>query len=322
MAAAAAAPIAARDGDQLAREHAITFGLAGGLARATPDALVDLQRADLSFVVSAGDAVDRGSARRYRAVQEALGALPVVPLPGPGEARGDPDLSRFFRAWDGLGVRESEDPVTWRSFDLVPAGAAWRVVVLDADDQRLGETFLDELIWLPRVVGPAGRPLLVVANAPVGTLVAGDPPPEGAARLHELIRRHSEPMRAPLFAAAGNAPEFVLPGGRWGEAWLGVGQISGPPATLRRIDPSLIVEDSFDAALIEHFAASTDVSSILARGDYVADRFPLEGWWRITVGAADLTATLRMREIPQRPSGWTDVFTIRWTREGGWTATD
>lgn len=323
---AQAVEMAARDGDRIERGHPITFGLVGGLADATPDAWMDLQQADLAFVIAAGDTVPSGRARFYRRLHETLGALPVVPLPGPGEANRDADLWWFFRAYEGLGA-DGIGPVTWRRFDLLPRGAPWRLLVLDADAARLGDSFLDELIWVPKAL-PMTHPLLVVCNAPVGTLTAEASPSAGAWRLHELVRRHTEPTRMPLWAAADGAAGFVLPGGRWGEAWLGIGRISGPASTLLRVDPRLtsgrtrisgtpplVVDAAFDAALTDHFAGLADTAALLVGQAYDAERFPVEGWWRITVDADELTATLRMRAI----QGWTDVFTARWTRASGWT---
>lgn len=308
------APVEGRDGERVERPHAITFGLVGGLARATPEAWLDLQNADLAFVVSVGDAVERSSRRQYRRAQQRLGALPITPLPGVGEARGDRDLGRFFRAWGGLGVRGASRPTSWRAFDLVPQGARWRVLVVDADAERLGDRFLDELIWLPKVTAPLTEPLIVVSNEPVTSLVQGTGASDGARRLHDQIRRHTDPMRAPLFVSGGGAPELVMPGGPWGEAWLTVGQISGPPATLVRVTDALALDAGFDEALVRFFSESTDVAALSANGPYTASSFPLQGWWRVTIGADALTATLRMAGL----QGWTDVHTIRWSRAAGW----
>jgi hypothetical protein len=83
---------------------------------------------------------------------------------------------------------------------------------------------------------------------------------------------------------------------------------------LRQFSDQWVIDDRFDAALIAHFDETTDVAPLLAGGPFVADRYPLAGWWRVTAGPADLVLELRMRG----PGGWQDVFTIRWSRAAGW----
>lgn len=314
-------PIAARDGDVLRRDGPIRFGLVGGLASAGPSLDDDLRAGDLAFVVLAGDAVRRGTRRAYAALAERLGDLPAVPMPGRGEVRGDRDLSRYANAWGGLGVRGIDrDPVPWRAFDLCVGAAPWRLVVLDADEQRLGARFTDETYWLPKVLGgDDDGPVLLLMSRPVGSLWSGwdREGSRGAAMLHGLVLRHTSPGRLPLVAAFGTpSPELALPGGPWGEGWLGIGQVEGASGEVARTASSLALEPGFDRALVRWFSGfGADAATLEAAPGYGSDRTPLSGWWLLEVDGARLDATLRMRA----PTGrWGEVYRVRWTPDDGW----
>jgi hypothetical protein len=185
-------------------------------------------------------------------------------------------------------------------------------VVLTADRDGLGEsTWHDELFWVPKVLADVDGPVLVLLDQPVGTL--GGQPSDAAGSLAELVHRHTDPSAVPLFAAAATpSPELVLPGGIWGEAWLGFGRID-VPATLPRQDGEHALEPGFDRALASWFVPTGDAA--LAQGaPYAAERYPVVGWWRLTVDRDQLTVTLRMR----RPDGWADAYSLAWSADTGW----
>jgi hypothetical protein len=317
-AALASIPVAFRDGDTVSIDGPVTFGLVGGYAWAGPETADDLRSAELAFLVLAGDAVPRGSRRAYHALLERIGTVPVVPLPGAGESRSDGALRRFSSTFSGLGVAGLGPSVPWRSFDLRTDGVSWRFLVLDADRDRRGVPFEDELSWVPKVVAEGDAPLILLLNRPVRSLSASWPPDasEGAVQLHELVRRHTGPTRIALVAAGGApTPEFVLPGGAWGEGWLGVGRADGPPDTLVRADATTQLEPGLDEALERWFVAEGAARPTVA-DDYRPDVWPVTGWWRVTLDGPLLTAALRMC----RPSrgGCADVYTVSWTRDDGW----
>lgn len=314
-----AVPVAFRDGDVLAADGAVRFGLVGGFAWAGPVTEADLADSRLSFVVLAGDAVTRGSKRAWSGLserlQERLHGIPVVPLPGAGEGRGDRSLATFAAAWDGLGVVGLSLPVPWRSFDVRTGETTWRFLVLDAETGRPGTRFEDELSWVPKVVADGDEPLILLSNLPVRSLSASWNPADaaGAEQLHALVRRHSGPTRIALVASGGApSPEFVLPGGPWGEGWLGVGRTDGPADTLQRVREPLTLEPGLDSALSQWFVAG-GLPALSTNDDYRAETWPVQGWWRVTLDGAELSATLRMCR-----STCADVYTVRWTEAGGW----
>jgi hypothetical protein len=315
-AAFASVPIAIRDGEVATVDGPVRFALVGGLAWASPATEADLHAAGLGFVVLAGDAVPRGSRSAYEVLRERLAGLPVVPLPGAGEARGDASLRWFSSTFTGLGVEGLDLNVPWRAFDIRTEGVSWRFLVLDADGDRRGTSFQDQLSWVPKVVADGDDPLIVLLNRPVRSMSASwDPSASaGAALLHDVVRRHTAPTRIALVAAGGApSPEFVLPGGPWGEGWLGVGRASGPPDTLIRATATAELEPGLDDALMRWFV-SDGVPAPSVVDDYRADTWPVTGWWRVTLDGEELAATLRMC----RARGCADVYTVRWTRTDGW----
>lgn len=314
------AAMAAIDGDVVEWSGPIRFGMVGGLAYADTSLDGDLRAAGLSFVVLVGDAVPRGTPRAYSALHQRLDTLPAVPLPGPGEARGDRRLTTYGRAWEGLGVRGvDDDPVPWRAFDLCTDGARWRLVVLDADRERLRDRFRDETFWLPKVLGNREAQVIVVANRPVGTVWSDWDPASsaGAAFLHGLVLRHTDATRLTLVAAGGTpSPELALPGGPWGEGWLAVGRATGPAGTLTRATQSLALEPGFDRALSAWFAAAgMDRDALDAAAAYTADRTPVSGWWVVELTGRTLEAALRLQDAQ---GAWSEAFRVRWTPEEGW----
>jgi hypothetical protein len=265
--------------------------------------------------VLVGDAVSHGTGGAYRDLVQRLDGLSVCPLPAEGERRRDPGLRRFLSVWGGLGVRGLEEPVTWRAFFLESQSHPWRVVVLDADRLALGERFQDEQFWLPKVVSEGDEPLIVLLNAPLDPLVATSPPDRGALTLHAALRRHVSGSRVALVAATGGAPSLTLPGGTWGEAWATVGQVGGTPETLHRQAGELVLEPGLDEVLSTWLVERGADPVLFEAGlDYEASRWPLLGWWLVTVEGPELTLELRLAHNDV----WHPVYRMRWTRESGW----
>jgi hypothetical protein len=308
-------PIVAQDGERLARQGAVRFALVGGYAQAPPSLDQDLRQAQVDFVVLVGDAVSHGTSGAYRDLTQRLAGLPVCPLPGEGERSRDPGLRRFRQTWEGLGVRGLQEPVTWRAFFLETERHPWRMVVLDADREALGSRFFDEQFWLPKVVSEGDEPLIVLMNAPLDPLVATAPPDRGALQLHSALRRHVSGSRVALVAATGGAPSLTLPGGTWGEAWASVGQVGGTPVTLHREAGELALEPGLDEALSSWLTDRGADPVLLDAGvDYEASRWPLLGWWLVTLQGPELSLELRLAHNDV----WRTVYRTSWTREGGW----
>lgn len=298
------APVAAADGAALGADGRFPVLVVGGLAGA--DAAVDerLQVGPPQLVVLAGDAVARSTAGDWSRLHQRVEGLPVVPLPGDGEARRDPHRRRFLEAWDGLGVAGLDGEVSWRSFTVATGRARWRVVVLDADRERLGDRWVDELHWVPKVVSTGRERLIVLLDHPERS-VAG-PVSEGAGELMSLVRRHADPARLVLVVAGSTAPELLLTGGRWGEGALGAGRIGGgEPLPLgpraAALDPVLV------ASLAELLQPGVEEPP----PDPVP---PLSAYWELGLAEDALSLVLWVR----RPEGWVAAPASRWTGDGGW----
>ena len=126
-------PIAVADGGAIDQDRPIRVGIVGGYHLAPPSLDQDLRGASLDLVILAGDAVERGTGRAYRDLYARLSQLPLSPMPGPGERRGDRKLRRYERAFSGLGVRGLDADASWRAFDITSGDNLWRVVQLDVD---------------------------------------------------------------------------------------------------------------------------------------------------------------------------------------------
>lgn len=148
-----------------------------------------------AFAVTLGDRIRRSTTRAWRRLD--VPALPVVPVAGRGEARGDPALRGFSAAFG--------EP--WRALDLAIGDRTWRLVVLaysESPEQRW---------WIPSAVTGAYDHLLVV--------LPGPPADPVVARLADAALHHAPPAR--LMAVFAPGPDAVdLPAGPWGEARVSV----------------------------------------------------------------------------------------------------
>ncbi|MEQ1571405.1 MAG: hypothetical protein ABMA64_37600, partial [Myxococcota bacterium] len=118
-----------------------------------------------------------------------------------------------------------------------------------------------------------------------------------------------------LYAATGGgAPEIELPGGPWGEAWIGAGRAVVPVNELRRFDTEIALESGFDAALVRWFSIGGDAEPLREGGNFDPQRYPVAGWWRIELDGDRLNAAFRMNGA----QGWDTVYQASWSSDRGW----
>jgi len=313
------APMAAQDGDVLLRNEPFSVAIVSDFA-AGGDALADaLAAAKPDLLVLAGNAIDRSRTDDWIALFDAVGGIPVVPLPGDGERRGDRSLDRFLASWQGLGVDGLPDPVSWRAFVVSTPSRRWRFVVLDADRANLDGGWNNQLHWIPKAATAGDEPLVVLLAHPPRSLTAGRD--AAAEELVALLREHADPPRVVLVASGGAAaPELVLPGGRWGEAWLAAGPPAPPVGPLPRSADDLVLAPPADAALTGWFAGALDDAGrqALAAAPAYDERWPVAGFWWLTFTEGAIGCELRLFH----DGTWVPLPLVRWSADSGWTAID
>jgi hypothetical protein len=306
--------MAAQDGDVLFRDAPYSVAIVSDFAaggRALGDALA---RSKPDLLVLAGDAIDRSRTEDWIALFDAVGEIPVVPLPGTGERRGDRSSKRFLTAWQGLGVEGLPEPVSWRTFVVSTPTSGWRFVVLDADRAHLDGGWNNQLHWIPKAATAGNEPLVVLLARPPRSLTTGRD--AAAEELVDLLREHADPSRVVLVASGGaGATELILPGGRWGEGWLNTGPPIPPTEPLPRAVGDLVLAPSADAALTEWFGGAledADRQALAAAPTF--DPWPVAGFWWVSFFEDGLGCELRL----YHDGTWVPLPLVRWSADGGW----
>ncbi|MCB9698936.1 MAG: hypothetical protein H6738_19300, partial [Alphaproteobacteria bacterium] len=145
-----AVPVLAGDAGRVEGDR-VELALVGGWLEATPEERAAVLEDSRSLVLLGETA--RGTSRSWAATLPTLGAARLLPVPGEAERRSDRELRTFHAVFDGYGVRGGGAPASWQSFLVISGGHRWRLVILDADEAALGQRFVDELSWLPKVLG-------------------------------------------------------------------------------------------------------------------------------------------------------------------------
>ncbi|MCA9488869.1 MAG: hypothetical protein KC621_03080 [Myxococcales bacterium] len=304
-------PILVGDAGRLEGDR-VALALVGGWGEASVEERATVLEVGRALLLVGETA--RGTNRSWAETLPTLGAARLLPLPGEAERRSDRELRTFHTVFDGYGVRGGGAPASWQSFLVVSGGHRWRVVVLDADEAALGQRFVDELSWLPKVLG-GDEPVIVLANAAVGSNAQGYGVPPAMQELFAVVRRHVDATRLVMVAsAAPRVTELVLPRGAWGEAWLSTWL--GEPDVLLRDRDGHALERTLDLALLTSAAAVDDrdvellddtVTAWSPRGDAA------RGWWTLDIEGAELRLTHRTIDGERSAE-------VRWSVEGGWSA--
>lgn len=309
--APSAVPVLVGDAGRLEGDR-VELALVGGWLEATADERVTVLEDGRGLLLLGETA--RGTSRSWAATLPTLGAARLLPVPGEAERRSDRDLRTFHSVFDGYGVRGGGVPASWQSFLVVSRGHRWRVVVLDADEEALGPRFVDELSWLPKVLG-GDEPVIVVANAAAGSNAASYRSLPAMEELLAALRRHVDPTRLVLVAsAAPRVTELVLPHGPWAEGWLSAWL--GEPDVLLREREGHHLEATLDLALLTSAAAvgERDVEQLDATiSAWAPQGDAARGWWALDIEGAELR--LAHRSI----DGERDAV-ARWSADGGWSA--
>jgi len=308
--------MAAQDGDVLLRNEPFSVAIVSDFA-AGGAALADaLGAAKPDLLVLTGNAIDRSRTHDWIELFDAVDGLPVVPLPGDGERKGDRTLKRFLASWQGLGVDGMADPVSWRTFVVSTPSQRWRFVVLDADRANLDDEWNNQLHWIPKAATAGDEPLVVLLAQPPAALTTDRD--AAAEELVTLLREHADPSRVVLVASGGTgAPELVLSGGRWGEAWLGAGPPAPPAGALPRAAHDLRLAEPADAALTEWFGGALDNEErqALAAAPAFDERWPVAGFWWVSFAGDAIGCELRL----YHEGTWVPLPLVRWSRDAGWT---
>ena len=114
------------------------------------------------------------------------------------------------------------------------------------------------------------------------------------------------------------APELVLPGGRWGDAWLAAGPTAPPVARLPRSAGDLTLAEPFANQLTARLGARLPEEERLRLEAASAfdGRWPVAGFWWVSIRATELEIELWL----STDGSWEPLPAIRWTPDGGWTS--
>lgn len=315
-----AVEVGARDG-AIVSAPSLSIPILGQGALAPPELFEALERLEPSLVVLAGDSVGSSKLPDWQRLAAIGGELPILPAVGAGERRGDPRLRGFRAIWDGLGVEGLSGEVSWYAVDLHTEGARWRIVVLDGDRDALGTSlWLDQSFWIPKVVGDDGYDHLIVVlcGGPGRLDVTSWALSAGVSELMSLVRRHTDPRRMLLWVGGGgHAPGLVLPGGRWGEAWLTTGRSSLPAVPLLYSSGGLSLEPGLQLALLDAFErrAGEELESLQGLRGFPPELTPVVGWWELGLAGSELSLSLHLGGEGPR---WPVVYQLVWSPGGGW----
>ena len=330
------------DGQSTAVDGPVTLAVVGATepAVSTLDILVaDVRDARADLVLFTGSLVRRSTESAWQSAHgQWAGVAPAfLGTPGARDRRGDGTLRGFHAVFAEQGVPDLGGNVTFSHADLVSEGVRWRVVVLDADRRALGDRWLDQLFWLPKVVSPGDYDhLLVLLNAPQATLADRPRPGRGrevSALLSVIADHASATALMAVFMGGGSANELQLPGGSFGEAHVGAGTSTAPASDLwhrGRTDlterPEVELVDGLDNALRDELGRrvaaglagplSVERASLEA---FPSDVLPTRGWWRVTVSGTELEVALR---IEDGRAAYREIYRIRYTRSAGWVAAE
>lgn len=107
----------------------------------------------------------------------------------------------------------------------------------------------------------------------------------------------------------------MLPAGRWGDAWLAAGPTAPPVARLPKSTGDLTLAEPLAAALTQRVGVELgdDERARLEAATAFDGRWPVAGFWWVSVDATGMTITLRLFD----DGAWEPVPALRWTPDGG-----
>ena len=321
------------------------------------DLAAQLRHERYSFLVLMGDLVGSSSGKAWEAFDLAMRNLlkggtepesprirmPVVPVVGEREFRGDRFLQGFGAAFPEVGSNIGYNRVAgWYAFDCKVRDATWRFLVLDSNKKALGPRWKEQLYWIPRAVENGEYDHLVVfMHHPLLTLVPeGQANHDGApAELLEIVEDSIGLMKLrAVFMADPGTSEAYMVGGRFGTLHVNAGGGGGVSDDLQRWGhvraagvEATQLEPIFDMTLLNTFneqamahafpevildAARAERSYEGFPGVYDSRWFPLHGYWWVEIKGHDMDVIYRIFDGYQ--ATFTDVYRIRFTNDDGW----
>ncbi len=319
----------------------MAFVGASAPAERSNDALVKaIAGTEPDVLLFTGGMVPRSSSKEWEravALWQPLADRGVLATPGSSERTRDPKLRGFHSVFPDMGVPSLGGEVSFGHHDLLSEGVRWRIIRLDADSHHMGNRWLDQLFWLPKVLTPGDHDaLIVVINLPLVSL--SDPrkadPRGDVSTLLDVVTAYASPT-ALTAVIMGGAPsnEVHLPAGDYGELHLIAGSASGPAEDLWRAGISDIpgrdtieLAHEFDSALrsaleerVEAGRAGPLAIERWARGVLSADALPVRGWWELTVRGRAIAVRFHLEQSEGR---FTPVFAMHHSRRRGWIVTE
>jgi hypothetical protein len=318
-----------------------------------------VQEGKVRFVVLLGDLVRGSATAEWKGFSNAWspllsgtelpedGASRVrsVPVAGNHERVGDPYLKGFGAAFQGVGADIGYNRIaSWYAFDQTVKGTTWRFLVLDSNKATLGSRWAEQLAWIPKALDGDFDALLVFMHHPLVTLGTGHPGNEDNAprellatvedatkigALKAVFASHAHTNEVFLFnrlselyinAGGGGAPADDL--ARWGHAAeAGIADIKLETtydfALLREFD-RWNAQEGFPAAVVDHARAQGEFKGFV--GELDAHRFPLFGWWNVTLDGPSAEVGFRMLG-PDQATART-VYVAQYDAKLGWKIGD
>ena len=322
------------DGEVITADGPIRLAVVGAMAPAEADAdalAAAVHATSPDLVLLTGDQVRRSTERQWRRVHAWWQHDTVLAATGTGERRGDPTRRGMAQVYADQGADDFGGPVPFTHADLVSDGVRWRVVVLDAHRRKLGDRWLDQGFWVPKVVRPGVHDrLLVVVSAPLVSL--SDPrraDPDGAvSTLLGLVTEYADPTALMAVVMGGtHANELHLPGGPFGEAHVVAGTAAAPASDLWHRGTSdvpgraeVALAEEFDAAMREAMAERVRAGLAgplsverMHREAFPSDVLPVRGWWTFTLDGTDLSLEFHLEDAT---GTWSPAFATRFGPTG------
>jgi hypothetical protein len=321
------------------------------------DLASQLRHERYAFLVLMGDLVGASSNKAWMAFDSTMRNLlkgetdpesprirmPVIPVVGEREFRGDRFLEGFGAAFPDVGSDIGYNRVAgWYAFDAKVRDATWRFLVLDSNKRALGPRWKEQLYWIPRAVESGDYDhLIVFMHHPLLSLVPeSEANRDGApAELLEIVEDSIGLMKLrAVFMADPGTSEAYMVGGRFGTLHVNAGGGGGLADDLQRWGhvrsagvEATQLEPIFDMTLLNTFneralahefpevvidAARAERSYEGFPGVYDSRWFPTHGYWWVEVEGHEMDVIYRIFDGHQ--GSFDDVYRIRFTSDDGW----
>ncbi len=321
------------------------------------DLAAQMRHERFAFTVLMGDLVSASTTKAWDSFDQAFRNLlkgetdpesprirmPVVPVVGEREFRGDRFLEGFGAAFPEVGSNIGYNRVAgWYAFDCKVRDATWRFLVLDSNKKALGPRWKEQLYWIPRAVENGDYDhMIVFMHHPLMTLVPeGEANREGApAELLEIVEDSIGLMKLrAVFMADPGTSEVYMVGGRFGTLHVNAGGGGGETEDLARwghvraagveatqLEPifDMTLLNTFNERALAHSFPEVTIDAARAErsyegfpGMYDSRYFPLHGYWWVEVKGHDMDVIYRI--FDGHEASFADIYRVRFTVDNGW----